>query len=151
MEQESKKETAARRLATNKTRSNSVPDFFGRTNLSIDGSLSDSIDTSPAAHHRTISNVHPFSPVAANSSSQPTLKAAEKEANLAVMETEQINVTKKDTPESDSSDSDDSESSSEYSDSSSDSPLPHLYPTQKTVDSLMKLELPAGVDIEIKL
>ena len=25
------------------------------------------------------------------------------------------------------------------------------YPTQKTVDSLMKLELPAGVDIEIKL
>ena len=25
-----------------------------------------------------------------------------------------------------------------------------LYPTQKTVDSLMKLELPAGVDIEIK-
>ncbi|HCF33949.1 MAG TPA: 30S ribosomal protein S10, partial [Clostridiales bacterium] len=24
-------------------------------------------------------------------------------------------------------------------------------PTQKTVDSLMKLELPAGVDIEIKL
>ena len=26
-----------------------------------------------------------------------------------------------------------------------------LYPTQKTVDSLVKLELPAGVDIEIKL
>jgi len=26
-----------------------------------------------------------------------------------------------------------------------------LYPTQSTVDSLMKLELPAGVDIEIKL
>ena len=26
-----------------------------------------------------------------------------------------------------------------------------LYPTQKPVDSLMKLELPAGVDIEIKL
>ena len=26
-----------------------------------------------------------------------------------------------------------------------------LYPTQKTVDNLMKLELPAGVDIEIKL
>ena len=26
-----------------------------------------------------------------------------------------------------------------------------LYPTQRTVDSLMKLELPAGVDIEIKL
>ena len=26
-----------------------------------------------------------------------------------------------------------------------------LYPTEKTVDSLMKLELPAGVDIEIKL
>ena len=26
-----------------------------------------------------------------------------------------------------------------------------LYPTQKTVDSLTKLELPAGVDIEIKL
>ena len=26
-----------------------------------------------------------------------------------------------------------------------------LYPTQKTVDGLMKLELPAGVDIEIKL
>ena len=26
-----------------------------------------------------------------------------------------------------------------------------LYPTQKTVDSLNKLELPAGVDIEIKL
>ena len=26
-----------------------------------------------------------------------------------------------------------------------------LYPTQKTVDSLMKVELPAGVDIEIKL
>ena len=26
-----------------------------------------------------------------------------------------------------------------------------LYPTQNTVDSLMKLELPAGVDIEIKL
>ena len=26
-----------------------------------------------------------------------------------------------------------------------------LYPTQKTVDSLMKLELPAGVDIEMKL
>ena len=26
-----------------------------------------------------------------------------------------------------------------------------LYPTQKTVDALMKLELPAGVDIEIKL
>ena len=25
-----------------------------------------------------------------------------------------------------------------------------LYPTQKTMDSLMKLELPAGVDIEIK-
>ena len=25
------------------------------------------------------------------------------------------------------------------------------YPTQKTIDSLMKLELPAGVDIEIKL
>ena len=25
-----------------------------------------------------------------------------------------------------------------------------LYPTQKTVDSLTKLELPAGVDIEIK-
>ena len=25
-----------------------------------------------------------------------------------------------------------------------------LYPTQKTVDTLMKLELPAGVDIEIK-
>ena len=28
-------------------------------------------------------------------------------------------------------------------------PIP--LPTQKTVDSLMKLELPAGVDIEIKL
>ena len=26
-----------------------------------------------------------------------------------------------------------------------------LYPTQSTVDNLMKLELPAGVDIEIKL
>ena len=26
-----------------------------------------------------------------------------------------------------------------------------LYPTQKTVDSIMKLELPAGVNIEIKL
>ena len=26
-----------------------------------------------------------------------------------------------------------------------------LYPTRKTVDSLMKLDLPAGVDIEIKL
>ena len=26
-----------------------------------------------------------------------------------------------------------------------------LYPTQKTVDGLMKLELPAGVDIEMKL
>ena len=26
-----------------------------------------------------------------------------------------------------------------------------LYPTQKTVDSLMKIDLPAGVDIEIKL
>ena len=26
-----------------------------------------------------------------------------------------------------------------------------LYPTQKTVDTLMKLDLPAGVDIEIKL
>ena len=26
-----------------------------------------------------------------------------------------------------------------------------FYPTQKTVDNLMKLELPAGVDIEIKL
>ena len=26
-----------------------------------------------------------------------------------------------------------------------------LYPTQKTVDTLTKLELPAGVDIEIKL
>ena len=26
-----------------------------------------------------------------------------------------------------------------------------LYPTQKTVDSLMKLEVPAGVDIEMKL
>ena len=26
-----------------------------------------------------------------------------------------------------------------------------LYPTQKTVDNLMKLGLPAGVDIEIKL
>ena len=26
-----------------------------------------------------------------------------------------------------------------------------LYPTQKTVDSLTKLELPAGVDIEIKM
>ena len=26
-----------------------------------------------------------------------------------------------------------------------------LYPTQKTVDSLMKLDLPAGVNIEIKL
>ena len=26
-----------------------------------------------------------------------------------------------------------------------------LYPTQKTVDTLMNLELPAGVDIEIKL
>ena len=26
-----------------------------------------------------------------------------------------------------------------------------LYPTQKTVDNLMKLELPAGVEIEIKL
>ena len=26
-----------------------------------------------------------------------------------------------------------------------------LYPTQTTVDSLMKLELPAGVDIEMKL
>ena len=26
-----------------------------------------------------------------------------------------------------------------------------LYPSQKTVDALMKLELPAGVDIEIKL
>ena len=25
-----------------------------------------------------------------------------------------------------------------------------LYPTQKTVDSLMKIDLPAGVDIEIK-
>ena len=25
-----------------------------------------------------------------------------------------------------------------------------IYPTQKTMDSLMKLELPAGVDIEIK-
>ena len=25
------------------------------------------------------------------------------------------------------------------------------YPTQKTIDSLMKLELPAGVDIEMKL
>ncbi len=26
-----------------------------------------------------------------------------------------------------------------------------LYPTQKTVDSLMKLDLPAGVDVEMKL
>ena len=26
-----------------------------------------------------------------------------------------------------------------------------LYPTQKTVDNLMKLDLPAGVEIEIKL
>ena len=26
-----------------------------------------------------------------------------------------------------------------------------LYPTQKTVDSLMKIDLPAGVDIEVKL
>lgn len=26
-----------------------------------------------------------------------------------------------------------------------------LYPTQKTADSLMKIDLPAGVDIEIKL
>ena len=26
-----------------------------------------------------------------------------------------------------------------------------LYPTQKTVDSLIKIDLPAGVDIEIKL
>ncbi len=26
-----------------------------------------------------------------------------------------------------------------------------LYPTQKTVDTLMKLDLPAGVEIEIKL
>ena len=26
-----------------------------------------------------------------------------------------------------------------------------LYPTQKSVDSLMKIDLPAGVDIEIKL
>ena len=26
-----------------------------------------------------------------------------------------------------------------------------LYPTQKTVDTLMKIDLPAGVDIEIKL
>ena len=26
-----------------------------------------------------------------------------------------------------------------------------LYPTQKTVDSLMKIDLPVGVDIEIKL
>ena len=26
-----------------------------------------------------------------------------------------------------------------------------LYPSQKTIDALMKLELPAGVDIEIKL
>ena len=26
-----------------------------------------------------------------------------------------------------------------------------LYPTQKTVDNLMKIDLPAGVDIEIKL
>lgn len=26
-----------------------------------------------------------------------------------------------------------------------------LYPTQKTVDSLMKLDMPAGVEIEIKL
>ena len=26
-----------------------------------------------------------------------------------------------------------------------------LYPTQRTVDSLVKIELPAGVDIEIKL
>ena len=26
-----------------------------------------------------------------------------------------------------------------------------LYPTQKTVDSLMNIDLPAGVDIEIKL
>ena len=26
-----------------------------------------------------------------------------------------------------------------------------LYPTQKTVDNLMKISLPAGVDIEIKL
>ena len=26
-----------------------------------------------------------------------------------------------------------------------------FYPTQKTVDSLMKLDLPAGVDIEMKL
>ena len=26
-----------------------------------------------------------------------------------------------------------------------------LYPTHKTVDSLMKIDLPAGVDIEIKL
>ena len=26
-----------------------------------------------------------------------------------------------------------------------------LYPTQKTVDSLLKIDLPAGVDIEIKL
>ena len=26
-----------------------------------------------------------------------------------------------------------------------------LYPTQKTVDSLMKIDLPAGVDIEIKV
>ncbi len=26
-----------------------------------------------------------------------------------------------------------------------------LYPTQTTVDSLMKLDLPAGVDVEMKL
>jgi small subunit ribosomal protein S10 len=26
-----------------------------------------------------------------------------------------------------------------------------LYPSQKTIDSLMKIDLPAGVDIEIKL
>ena len=29
--------------------------------------------------------------------------------------------------------------------------IENLYPTQKTVDTLMKLELPAGVEIEIKL
>ena len=29
--------------------------------------------------------------------------------------------------------------------------LNHLNPTDKTVDALMKLELPAGVDVQIKL
>ena len=134
MEQEPKLEPTPISFAENKARSNSLPDFFGHTNLSIDGSLSDSINTTPVVHHRRISD-SPSSPVASHTPLQSANETTEKAANKEVQNRDEIDSQKKDSAETQQVPLNDSESSSEYSDSSSDSPLPLLYPTQNKGDS----------------